>query len=183
MVLNGQSPSNADNAQFSTIDTESERAAADSPRAAGVDLAYTQVLAETDIALPPILVHRPTARVTGGTHRLPATSIKEVTAIKVQFFERDEQAAFILALRSSNAHWLPLSLADRENVARRILDARPPVVRPRPPIRTDTRPSARPRADQEQPVHLDSRNCADTHLDKTTRSTGRCQRPRHTDRR
>ncbi len=96
-----------------------------SPRAAGVDLAYARILAETDNPLPPILVHRPTMRVIDGTHRLQAAKIKKATAITVQFFDGDEQAAFILAVKSNIAHGLPLSLADRKTAACRILGLRP----------------------------------------------------------
>ncbi|MBB5852525.1 ParB/RepB/Spo0J family partition protein [Amycolatopsis umgeniensis] len=99
--------------------------ARDSPRAAGVDLAYARVLAETDSPLPPILVHRPTMRVIDGTHRLQAAKIKKAVAITVQFFDGDEQAAFILAVKSNIAHGLPLSLADRKTAACRILELRP----------------------------------------------------------
>ncbi|MFI7115408.1 streptomycin biosynthesis protein [Amycolatopsis sp. NPDC049868] len=97
----------------------------DSPRAAGVDLAYAQVLAETDAPLPPILVHRPTMRVIDGTHRLQAAKMKNAAVINAQFFDGDEQAAFILAVKSNIAHGLPLSLADRKSAACRILNVRP----------------------------------------------------------
>ncbi|WP_340683779.1 ParB/RepB/Spo0J family partition protein [Amycolatopsis coloradensis] len=97
----------------------------DTPRAAGVDPAYARVLAETDAPLPPILVHRPTMRVIDGTHRLQAAKLKHATTINVQFFDGDEQAAFILAVKANIAHGLPLSLADRKAAACRILGARP----------------------------------------------------------
>ncbi|QXV61945.1 streptomycin biosynthesis protein [Amycolatopsis sp. TNS106] len=97
----------------------------DSPRAAGVDPAYARVLAETDAPLPPILVHRSTMRVIDGTHRLQAAKLKNATAINVQFFDGDEQAAFILAVKTNIAHGLPLSLADRKAAACRILGTRP----------------------------------------------------------
>ncbi|RSN32163.1 streptomycin biosynthesis protein [Amycolatopsis sp. WAC 01416] len=97
----------------------------DSPRAAGVDPAYARVLAETDAPLPPILVHRSTMRVIDGTHRLQAARLKKATVINARFFDGDEQAAFILAVKSNIAHGLPLSLADRKTAACRILDVRP----------------------------------------------------------
>lgn len=97
----------------------------DSPRADGVDPAYALVLAETDAPLPPILVHRSTMRVIDGMHRLQAAKLKNATAINVQFFDGDEQAAFILAVKTNIAHGLPLSLADRKAAACRILGTRP----------------------------------------------------------
>ncbi|MEV7550243.1 ParB/RepB/Spo0J family partition protein [Amycolatopsis sp. NPDC089917] len=97
----------------------------DSPRAAGLDLAHARVLAEADAPLPPILVHRPTMRVIDGLHRLQAAKLKNAAAIDARFFDGDEQAAFILAVKSNVTHGLPLSLADRKTAARRILEARP----------------------------------------------------------
>ncbi|WP_244199532.1 ParB/RepB/Spo0J family partition protein [Amycolatopsis thailandensis] len=99
--------------------------AEDSPRAAGVDPAHARMLAETDAPLPPILVHRPTMRVIDGLHRLQAAKLKNAVAIDARFFDGDDQAAFILAVKSNITHGLPLSLADRKTAARRILEVRP----------------------------------------------------------
>ncbi|MGI5350704.1 ParB/RepB/Spo0J family partition protein [Streptomyces sp. CA-250714] len=99
--------------------------AADSPRANGEDTAHTRALAETDAALPPILVHRHTMRVIDGMHRLRAAELRGAETITARFFDGDENAAFVLAVKSNVAHGLPLSLADRKAAALRIVTSHP----------------------------------------------------------
>jgi hypothetical protein len=97
----------------------------DSPRTAGVDLAHVRVLAELDVALPPLIVHRRTMRVIDGAHRLRAAVSRGWERIHVRFFDGDESEAFVLAVAANNAHGLPLSLAERSAAAARILRAHP----------------------------------------------------------
>jgi ParB-like chromosome segregation protein Spo0J len=99
--------------------------AADSPRSDGVDQSHAQLLAESAVDLPPILVHRPTMRVIDGMHRLAAARLAGREAIAVRFFEGTGEEAFEEAVRANVAHGLPLSLADREAAAERILTGRP----------------------------------------------------------
>lgn len=74
--------------------------------------------------LPPILVHRSTLRVVDGMHRIAVAQLKGEDHIAVEFFDGDDQEAFILSVQRNVAHGLPLSLADRKAAAARILDWR-----------------------------------------------------------
>jgi ParB-like chromosome segregation protein Spo0J len=96
-----------------------------SPRIAGENLEHARALAETDTPLPPILVHRDTMRVIDGMHRLLAARLKGCEKIEVQFFDGDDHDAFVAAVRANIAHGLPLSLADREMAATRIVGSHP----------------------------------------------------------
>jgi ParB-like chromosome segregation protein Spo0J len=93
----------------------------DSPRLGGVDRAHVLLLADLDIELPPILVHRPTMRVIDGMHRLHAARLRGDQSIKATFFDGSEQECFVLAVTRNIKHGLPLTLADRRESARRIL--------------------------------------------------------------
>jgi ParB-like chromosome segregation protein Spo0J len=97
----------------------------DSPRLEGVDEEHCRRLAEMNPPTPPILVHRQTMRVIDGMHRLRAAQLSGTKAIRVRFFEGDEQEAFIWAVKENIAHGLPLTLADRTAAAHRIIDAFP----------------------------------------------------------
>jgi ParB-like chromosome segregation protein Spo0J len=92
----------------------------DSPRLAGEDPEHVRLLAALQ-DLPPILVHRGTMRVIDGMHRLRAARLRGDRTICAEFFEGDDDAAFLLAVDANIKHGLPLSLADREAAAGRIL--------------------------------------------------------------
>ncbi|MEV6827096.1 ParB N-terminal domain-containing protein [Amycolatopsis sp. NPDC051102] len=96
---------------------------ADSPRAAGEDSAHVRALAESEVDLPPIVVHRPTMRVIDGMHRVRAAELRGAQTIEARFFAGTPDDAFILAVRSNIVHGLPLALADRKAAAWRILHA------------------------------------------------------------
>ncbi|WP_158574012.1 ParB/RepB/Spo0J family partition protein [Streptomyces triticagri] len=98
---------------------------ADSPRLSGVDEDHVRALAETDEALPPIIVHRSTMRVIDGMHRLHALRLNKAPAVEVIYFDGTERDAFLLAVESNIKHGLPLTLSDRRESARRILSAFP----------------------------------------------------------
>ncbi|MEU2085336.1 ParB N-terminal domain-containing protein [Streptomyces albus] len=98
---------------------------ADSPRAGGEDIEHTRALAETEAPLPPILVHRQTMRVIDGMHRLRAARLRGAKTIPARFFDGDESAAFVLAVKANIAHGLPLTLADRKAAALRIVGTHP----------------------------------------------------------
>lgn len=98
---------------------------ADSPRLSGEDLNHAQLLAESAEELPAILVHGKTRRVIDGMHRLRAAILRGEETIRVRLFEGSDEAAFVLAVRANVVHGLPLSLADREAAAARILRANP----------------------------------------------------------
>ncbi|WP_051950774.1 ParB/RepB/Spo0J family partition protein [Actinacidiphila yeochonensis] len=97
----------------------------DSPRISGLSDDHVRRLAEVEAALPPILVHRPTMRVIDGMHRLHAAALRGDAVIMATYFDGGEFEAFVQAVRSNNAHGLPLSCKERETAAKRILAARP----------------------------------------------------------
>ncbi|MFC4079746.1 ParB N-terminal domain-containing protein [Amycolatopsis samaneae] len=82
-------------------------------------------MAESGVALPPIIVHRATMRVVDGMHRLHAARLRGDTTIDVHFFDGDEHEAFVVAVESNIRHGLPLSLADRKAAAERIVRSHP----------------------------------------------------------
>lgn len=98
-----------------------ELAPADSPRSDGEDEAHIRLLATADTRLPPILVHRGTMRVIDGMHRLRAARLRGDETIEVRYYEGCAELAFVLGVRANVTHGLPLSLADREAAAARIL--------------------------------------------------------------
>jgi ParB-like chromosome segregation protein Spo0J len=97
----------------------------DSPRLCGEDMAHIRALAETDAALPPILVHRNTMRVIDGMHRFRAAALRGDSQIEARYFDGSADMAFVLGVEANIAHGLPLSLADREVAAARILAMHP----------------------------------------------------------
>ncbi|MFE5816145.1 ParB/RepB/Spo0J family partition protein [Streptomyces sp. NPDC056479] len=97
----------------------------DSPRLEGEDQSHAQTLADVEHSLPPIIVHRRSMRVIDGSHRLMAALIKGQETIGVRFFEGPEELSFLIAVQENVAHGLPLSRADREAAARRVLTAQP----------------------------------------------------------
>ncbi|KES08654.1 hypothetical protein BU52_00985 [Streptomyces toyocaensis] len=97
---------------------------ADSPRLTGENPEHVESLAAAR-NLPPILVQRGTMRVIDGMHRVRAALLRGEDTITVTFFEGDDGEAFLRAVDANITHGLPLSLADREAAARRILATRP----------------------------------------------------------
>lgn len=95
------------------------------PRVGGEDPAYVQALAEIDVALPPIVVHRATMRVVDGVHRLRAAVLQGRDRVEVRFFDGAEDDAFPLAVAINVAQGRPLSAADRTAAAARILSSHP----------------------------------------------------------
>jgi ParB-like nuclease family protein len=99
--------------------------AADSPRLSGENDDHVRVLAESDAVLPPLIVHRSTMRVIDGMHRLRAARLKGEHTVLVRFFDGDEDEAFLLAVKTNVTHGLPLTSADRNAAAKRIIEAQP----------------------------------------------------------
>lgn len=99
---------------------------ADSPRLAGIDEAHVALLVESDAELPPILVHRQSMRVIDGMHRLFAARALGQTQVAVEFFDGDEDEAFVRGVADNISHGLPLSLSDRKAAAVRIMTCYPP---------------------------------------------------------
>jgi ParB-like chromosome segregation protein Spo0J len=96
-----------------------------SVRQAGEDPAHTQMLAETETSLPPIIVHRATMRVIDGMHRVRAALLNGRTAIEARILDCDEETAFLLAVASNIGHGLTLSSADRKAAAGRMITNHP----------------------------------------------------------
>nr|WP_051029080.1 ParB/RepB/Spo0J family partition protein [Nocardia takedensis] len=93
----------------------------DSPRTRGIDIDHVTVLAQSELALPPVTVHRGTMTVIDGAHRYQAAIRRGSAAIGCRFFDGDPRSAFVLSVVLNSSHGLPLSLADRKAAARRIL--------------------------------------------------------------
>lgn len=95
------------------------------PRTAEPNAPHIRMLAESQTAPPPIVVHRATMRVVDGWHRLRAARLRGDTTIAGVFFDGSPAEAFILAVKLNAAHGLPMSLADRKVAAQRILSMYP----------------------------------------------------------
>ncbi|MFF4643116.1 ParB N-terminal domain-containing protein [Streptomyces sp. NPDC001389] len=94
-------------------------------RSSGADAGHAQALAESELALPPITVHRATMRVVDGVHRLRAAELRGHHEIAVRFFDGDEKDAFVLSVAANVAHGLPLARADRIAAVQRIFVSHP----------------------------------------------------------
>lgn len=149
---------------------------AHSPRSAGEQQAHIMRLAETEANLPPILVQRHTLRIIDGMHRLRAAQLNGQKEITVEYFDGDDDDAFMLAVELNIGHGLPLSLADRKAAAARILAARPHVsdglVASTTGLASKTVAAIRRRATRETP-ELHSRLGADGRLRPVDATDGR----------
>jgi hypothetical protein len=96
-----------------------------SPRTSGVSAEHIRVLARTNIRMPPIIVHRRTMCVIDGVQRVRAAELSARDHIEAQFFDGDENDAFVLAVEANTANGLPLSVADRKAAAARIIVTHP----------------------------------------------------------
>ncbi|EST34166.1 hypothetical protein M878_11390 [Streptomyces roseochromogenus subsp. oscitans DS 12.976] len=96
-----------------------------SPRVNAEDEEHVRLLADSDEARPPLVVHRATMEVVDGRHRLKAAVLRGETEIEVRFFDGSAEDAFVFAVRTNVRHGLPLSLADRRAAAVRILGSHP----------------------------------------------------------
>ncbi|WP_405620832.1 ParB N-terminal domain-containing protein [Streptomyces sp. NBC_01511] len=97
----------------------------DSPRLAGQDKKYTELLAESDTPLPPILVNRRSMQVVDGVHRVLAAILKGRETIEVILVDVSRDDAFLLAVASNTQHGLPLSQADRRAATARLIASHP----------------------------------------------------------
>jgi ParB-like chromosome segregation protein Spo0J len=97
----------------------------DSPRISGENADHVELLAASGAPLPPILVHRETMRVIDGMHRVRAAMLRGEDTIPVQFFDGPEEEAFVRGVKANIEHGLPLTRADRETAAARIIATHP----------------------------------------------------------
>ncbi len=92
-----------------------------SPRFGGQDVDHAQALTFRLDDCPPILVERSTSTVIDGVHRVLAARMLGRTTIAARFFEGTHEEAFLEAVRSNIAHGKPLTLAEREAAAKKVL--------------------------------------------------------------
>jgi ParB-like chromosome segregation protein Spo0J len=97
----------------------------ESPRLSGWNQDHVSALAQLDVILPPIIVHRSTMCVVDGVHRIHAARLRGDDSIQAVLFDGSDEDAFILAVKLNTTHGLPLTLRDRTAAARRILMSRP----------------------------------------------------------
>lgn len=97
----------------------------DYPRIAGAGPGHVRLLAESEAALPPILVQRSTLRVVDGMHRLRAALLRGESEMAVEYFDGSEQMAFPRSVRANLTHGLPLSRSDREAAIVKIISVHP----------------------------------------------------------
>ncbi|WP_329521738.1 ParB N-terminal domain-containing protein [Spirillospora sp. NBC_01491] len=96
-----------------------------SPRLDGEDAQHVRALAESDAALPPIVVHIPSRRVIDGMHRLRAAILRGAEDIEARLFHGTETDGFLLSVTANIQHGHPLSQEDRMTAAERIFDLHP----------------------------------------------------------
>jgi ParB-like chromosome segregation protein Spo0J len=84
-----------------------------------------QALKELHGQWPPILVATADRSVVDGLHRVHAARALGLSRLPCEFFAGTESAAYEEFVRRNTSHGLPLSLREREQAARRILQARP----------------------------------------------------------
>ncbi|MGV0160517.1 ParB N-terminal domain-containing protein [Mycobacterium colombiense] len=96
-----------------------------SPRKIKANERHIEILAQSPVPLPPIVIHRTSMRVIDGVHRLRATQLRGHDSIAAKFFEGSDAEAFALAVHLNVTHGLPLTLSERKAAARRILLANP----------------------------------------------------------
>jgi hypothetical protein len=94
---------------------------ADLIRLDGISEEHVALISDSELCMPPIIVHKATMRVIDGMHRLRAASLRGDKSIQVKFFDGSLEAAFILSVTANNAHGLPLTAADRRAAAGRLL--------------------------------------------------------------
>lgn len=97
----------------------------DLTRLDGISEEHVALIADSELCIPPIIVHKATMRVIDGMHRLRAASIRGDKSIRAKFFDGSQEAAFVLSVTANNAHGLPLTAADRRAAAGRLLALRP----------------------------------------------------------
>lgn len=93
----------------------------DSPRSVPEVREHTRLLADSPGALPPVLVHRGTMRVIDGMHRIGAALLRRQSTIEVVYFDGDDADAYLASVQANTTHGLPLSRAEREAAAERLI--------------------------------------------------------------
>ena len=91
----------------------------------GEDPSHSRVLAAIGDVLPPIFVHQPSMIVLDGVHRVRATRRMGHARILARLVSGSLADAFVLGVRANTAHGKPLTLAERERCARKVLTSHP----------------------------------------------------------
>lgn len=92
-----------------------------SPRIQAEDREHATMLAAAFDELPPILVHAPSMQVIDGVHRVLAARLLGKRHVRVLLFHGTEVEAYIKAVQSNVVHGKPLTRAEREKAALRVL--------------------------------------------------------------
>ncbi|WP_280495554.1 ParB/RepB/Spo0J family partition protein [Nocardia asiatica] len=99
--------------------------ATSSPRSV-IDHSHVKLLKHIDAdALPPILLQRGTMKLVDVLHRLHAAKLRGDDTILAEYFDGDDDAAFMMAVKVNSQHGLPLTLRDRKQAARKVLMRHP----------------------------------------------------------
>ena len=88
----------------------------------GEDLEHAQSLACRLDDCPPILVEKSTAMVIDGAHRVLAAKLLDRETIPVRYFTGTHEEAFVEAVKANVSHGKPLTLAEREAAAKKVLE-------------------------------------------------------------
>ena len=91
-------------------------------RFAGEDVEHAKSLACRLDDCPPILVERKTATVIDGAHRVLAAKLLGRDTIYVRYFTGTHEEAFVEAVKANVSHGKPLTLAEREAAAQKLLE-------------------------------------------------------------
>jgi transposase-like protein len=97
----------------------------DRVRCGGEDLNHSRMLAALAHDCTPILVHRHSMVVLDGLHRVCAARHRGQLRIAAQLVEGSIDDCFVLAVRANTMHGKPLTLAERQRSAERILGTHP----------------------------------------------------------
>ena len=92
-----------------------------SPRFGEQDVDHARALAFRLDDCPPILVERSTSTVIDGVHRVLAARMLNRATVPVRYFEGTHEEAFVEAVKANVTHGKPLTLAEREAAARKLL--------------------------------------------------------------
>jgi ParB-like chromosome segregation protein Spo0J len=87
----------------------------------GEDLEHAKSLACRLDDCPPILVERTTATVIDGAHRVLAARLLGRETIPVRYFSGTPEEAFVEAVKANVSHGKPLTLAEREAAAKKLI--------------------------------------------------------------
>jgi hypothetical protein len=94
-------------------------------RYSGEDPSHSRALAAIGEEFPPIYVHAESMSVLDGFHRVCAAKRRNESQITARLIHGPRADAFVLAVRANSSFGKPLTLAERERSARRILLSHP----------------------------------------------------------